>query len=342
MGCAESGLQGIPARAGLHVRCLAGPRGPGDVGRPQAGRRGLRNGARLDGERATRQPVGHPSDLVRRPRGVGAGTGVPRPSVPALRPTRRIDGRGSGRSDGIRAGLVLLLPGLVGRMAHRLRRHPHRELRRHRRPRLMVAGAAFGWDRGVGRICLGSRAVTGLTGSRVEARGWGWRHAGRRQYAVRELDLVIEPGERVLLLGASGAGKSTLLLALAGLLDPANAGEAEGSLTVDGLDPRDARDRIGLVLQDPETQLVMARSGDDVAFGPENHAVPPKAIWPRVDAALAAVRFPYGRDRRTDWLSGGEQQRLALAGVLALSPRLLLLDEPTANLDPAGAGLVRE
>ena len=145
-----------------------------------------------------------------------------------------------------------------------------------------------------------------------------------------------------MLLGASGAGKSTLLLALAGLLDPANAGEAEGSLTVDGLDPRDARDRIGLVLQDPETQLVMARSGDDVAFGPENHAVPPKAIWPRVDAALAAVRFPYGRDRRTDWLSGGEQQRLALAGVLALSPRLLLLDEPTANLDPAGAGLVRE
>jgi energy-coupling factor transporter ATP-binding protein EcfA2 len=154
--------------------------------------------------------------------------------------------------------------------------------------------------------------------------------------------LVIEPGERVLLLGASGAGKSTLLLALAGLFDPANAGEAEGSLTVDGLDPRDARDRIGLVLQDPETQLVMARSGDDVAFGPENHAVPPKAIWPRVDAALAAVCFPYGRDRRTDWLSGGEQQRLALAGVLALSPRLLLLDEPTANLDPAGAGLVRE
>ena len=142
-----------------------------------------------------------------------------------------------------------------------------------------------------------------------------------------------------MLLGASGAGKSTLLLALAGLLDPANAGEAEGSLTVDGLDPRDARDRIGLVLQDPETQLVMARSGDDVAFGPENHAVPPKAIWPRVDAALAAVRFPYGRDRRTDWLSGGEQQKLALARAWALEPEVLFLDEPTANLDP---GATRE
>jgi energy-coupling factor transport system ATP-binding protein len=153
---------------------------------------------------------------------------------------------------------------------------------------------------------------------------------------------MVEPGDRVLLLGASGAGKSTLLLALAGLLDPAHAGDTEGTLTVDGLDPRAARDRTGLVLQDPETQLVMAHAGDDVAFGPENRAVPRADIWPLVEESLAAVGFPYPRDRRTDQLSGGEQQRLALAGVLALSPRLLLLDEPTANLDPLGAGLVRE
>jgi energy-coupling factor transporter ATP-binding protein EcfA2 len=144
------------------------------------------------------------------------------------------------------------------------------------------------------------------------------------------------------LLGASGAGKSTLLLALAGLLDPEHAGDGEGALTVDGLDPRDARDRTGLVLQDPETQLIMARAGDDVAFGPENRAVSAAQIWPLVDASLSAIGFPYGRDRRTDQLSCGEQQRLALAGVLALSPRLLLLDEPTANLDPVGAALVRE
>ena len=96
------------------------------------------------------------------------------------------------------------------------------------------------------------------------------------------------------------------------------------------------------MFQDPETQLVMPRSGDDVAFGLENRCVPSERIWPQVHAALAAVAFPYPGDRRTDALSGGEKQRLALAGVLALGPRLLLLDEPTANLDPDGAAQVRE
>jgi energy-coupling factor transporter ATP-binding protein EcfA2 len=177
--------------------------------------------------------------------------------------------------------------------------------------------------------------------ARVELRGWGWRHAGRRDWALRGVDLLVEPGERVLLLGPSGAGKSTLLTALAGLHDPETAGESEGLLVVDGQSARDVRQRTGLVLQDPETQLVMARAGDDVAFGLENRAVPPEQIWPRVDEALAVVGFGYDRDRPTASLSGGEKQRLAIAGVLALRPGLLLLDEPTANLDPAGADLVR-
>ncbi|WDZ84768.1 ABC transporter ATP-binding protein [Micromonospora cathayae] len=174
----------------------------------------------------------------------------------------------------------------------------------------------------------------------VTVRGFGWRHAGRRAWAVRGVDLRIERGERVLLLGASGAGKSTLLAALAGLL-PEDSGEREGRIEIDGRDPRTARDRVGMVFQDPESQLVMARCGDDVAFGLENRGVPADRIWPRVDEALARVGFPYGRDRPTAALSGGEQQRLALAGALALRPGLLLLDEPTANLDPAGADLVR-
>jgi energy-coupling factor transporter ATP-binding protein EcfA2 len=130
-------------------------------------------------------------------------------------------------------------------------------------------------------------------------------------------------------------------MALAGLLDR-HAGDQEGSLTVDERPPQVARDASGLVFQDPQSQLVMARAGDDVAFGLENRCLPSDAIWPRVDAAMQAVGFPYGRERPTDALSGGEQQRLAIAGIIALRPGLLLLDEPTANLDPPGAAAVRE
>jgi len=167
----------------------------------------------------------------------------------------------------------------------------------------------------------------------IKLDGFGWRHAGRRAWAVRGIDLRIERGERVLLLGPSGAGKSTLLHALAGLL-PTDSGESEGSLTVDG--------RAGIVFQDPQSQLVMSRSGDEVAFGLENLGVSRERIWPRVAEVLAQVRFRYGLDRRTERLSGGEQQRLVLAATLAPHTDLLLLDEPTANLDPAGAAIVRE
>ena len=175
----------------------------------------------------------------------------------------------------------------------------------------------------------------------MELRGFGWRHAGRRAWAVRGVDLRLGRGERVLLLGPSGAGKSTLLAALAGLLAE-DSGEQEGTITVGGVDARSARREVGIVFQDPETNLVMARAGDDVAFGLENRGVPRVEIWSRVDAALAATGFGYPRDRSTAALSGGEQQRLALAGAIALAPSVLLLDEPTANLDPAGAALVRD
>jgi energy-coupling factor transport system ATP-binding protein len=167
----------------------------------------------------------------------------------------------------------------------------------------------------------------------IELTGFGWRYAGRRAWAVRRVDLRIERGERVLLLGLSGAGKSTLLAALAGLLTE-ESGEREGEVRVDG--------QAGVLFQDPQTQLVMARCGDDVAFGPENLGVPAEKIWPRVRAALDAVGFGYPSDHSTHALSGGEQQRLALAGVLALEPSVLLLDEPTASLDPPGAALIRD
>ncbi len=170
--------------------------------------------------------------------------------------------------------------------------------------------------------------------------GWGLRYASRLAWAARDVDLTVAPGERVLLTGASGAGKSTLLHALAGLIGP-DEGEQLGTMTVGGQEPGRARSGTAVVFQDPQAQLVMTRAGDDVAFGLENAGLPPERIWPAVDAALAAVGFPYGRDRPTAALSGGQQQRLVLAGALAGRPGLLLLDEPTAQLDPDGAALVR-
>lgn len=176
----------------------------------------------------------------------------------------------------------------------------------------------------------------------VAARGWGWRHAGRRRWAVSGLDLDISLGERVLLLGASGSGKSTLLRGLAGVLGGDEDGEQSGALTVGGLPAEQARGRAGLVLQDPDAQVILARVGDDVAFGCENLGVPQDEIWPRVRAALDAVGLDVALDRSTSALSGGQKQRLALAGALAMRPGLLLLDEPTANLDPAGVVEVRD
>lgn len=170
-------------------------------------------------------------------------------------------------------------------------------------------------------------------GARITALDWGYGYPGRATNALTGVSFTIEPGELVVLMGASGSGKSTLLAALAATLPE---GRESGALTVAPDSPGSAVS-VGLVQQEPEGNIVMERIGDDVAFPLESEAVPPARIWPRVAAALAEVDLRVPADRETSRLSGGQQQLLAVAAASAGRPDLLLLDEPTANLDPRAA-----
>lgn len=200
-----------------------------------------------------------------------------------------------------------------------------------------------------------------FSAAQLRFENWGYRHASRKAFAVRGLNLTIEAGQRVLLLGASGIGKSTILEGAAGLIgsdiilksdsndknsnssshnvlvEDEDGGVSEGAVFVDDVPVNKARGRVGLVLQDPEAQAIFQRLGDNVAFGPENMNVPRKEIWNIVDESLKEVGLDgLQLHRSTAHLSGGQMQRLALAGALAMKPSVLLLDEPTANLDPDG------
>ena len=159
---------------------------------------------------------------------------------------------------------------------------------------------------------------------------------------LTDLTLRIAAGERVLLVGPSGSGKSTVLRAVAGLLLTADAGDLTGTVLVDGVAPGGAAGSVGLVLQDPGSAVVASSVERDVAFGLENLGVPRNVMAAPVAAALAEVGLEHLAAASPLSLSGGEQQRLALAGALAMSPRVLLLDEPTAMLDPANAASVRQ
>ncbi|HEV3408556.1 MAG TPA: ABC transporter ATP-binding protein [Gaiellaceae bacterium] len=177
----------------------------------------------------------------------------------------------------------------------------------------------------------------------AEIRGLSYSYPQVAVPALREVSLAIEAGERVALLGASGSGKSTLLRALAALVPHFHGGRLEGRVEVAGLDTRRARPAelagtVATVFQDPEDQVVMARVANEVAFGLENLGVAPAAMPARIATALGAVGAGHLVERPTAELSAGELQRVCLAAALALEPRLLLLDEPTSELDPGGAG----
>lgn len=176
----------------------------------------------------------------------------------------------------------------------------------------------------------------------MQCTGLSVTYFGSERPAIRDLDLTLARGEAVLLLGPSGSGKSTLGLTLSGLIPNSLGADVAGNIVLydrDG-DPVAAQAltrHVGLVFQDAESQFVLGRVGEEVAFGLENRRVAPVEMPPRIASALARAGLSVAIDMPIDWLSGGQKQRLAIASVLVTDPDLLVLDEPTANLDPAAA-----
>ncbi len=174
----------------------------------------------------------------------------------------------------------------------------------------------------------------------IQVKDVSFRYEGEDESAAPVLDhvsLEIEAGSFVVILGHNGSGKSTLAKHLNGILVP-----DEGEVLVDGMDTKDddklldIRRTVGMVFQNPDNQMVASVVEDDVAFAPENLGVPPDEIRARVDEALKLVGMYEFRDRAPHLLSGGQKQRVAIAGVIAMRPRCIVLDEPTAMLDPGG------
>lgn len=155
--------------------------------------------------------------------------------------------------------------------------------------------------------------------------------------AIDEVSLDIEPGQFIAILGHNGSGKSTLAKHMNALLVP-----SDGTMWVDGMDTKedehlwDVRQSAGMVFQNPDNQIIGTVVEEDVGFGPENLGVPTEEIWKRVEDSLKAVGMIEYRHHSPNKLSGGQKQRVAIAGVMAMRPKCIVLDEPTAMLDPNG------
>jgi len=169
-----------------------------------------------------------------------------------------------------------------------------------------------------------------------------FRYRDRKGAAIEAISFESKPGEILLIAGASGCGKTTLIRCINGLIPRSYKGELDGRVLIHGEETKDwtlaqISQKIGTVLQDPERQILGTKVLNEVAFGLENLTLPREEIIARVDEALGFLKISHLRDRETFHLSGGEKQKVALAGVLAMRPSILLLDEPLASLDPASA-----
>jgi len=157
------------------------------------------------------------------------------------------------------------------------------------------------------------------------------------QQAVKNISLEIQKGEFLVILGHNGSGKSTLAKLMNGLIIPSSGDvEVMGMNTKDEENIWNIREKAGMVFQNPDNQIVATIVEEDVAFGPENLGIPPKEIRERVDKALEVVEMVEYKSHAPHLLSGGQKQRVAIAGILAMNPDCIILDEPTAMLDPTG------
>ncbi len=169
-----------------------------------------------------------------------------------------------------------------------------------------------------------------------------FQYRTRPEKAIQNISFELRPGEMLLIAGSSGCGKTTLARCINGLIPRSYGGKREGKVLLYGKDVAEMQiaevaQEVGTLLQDPERQIVASNVYNEIAFGPENLGLPREEIWERVEAAIKRLGIEYLRDRETFNLSGGEKQKVALAGLLAMNPSILLLDEPLASLDPASA-----
>lgn len=173
----------------------------------------------------------------------------------------------------------------------------------------------------------------------IEVKNVGFQYAKseERESALKQISFSVEKGEFISLVGKNGCGKSTLAKLLNGLFEP-----SEGTVSVSGVDTSnedtifEVRSKAGMVFQNPDNQMIASIVEDDIAFGPENLGVPREEIVERVEGALESVGMSEYHDKTPTKLSGGQKQRIAIAGVLAIRPRVLVLDEATSMLDPQG------
>lgn len=177
--------------------------------------------------------------------------------------------------------------------------------------------------------------VSAANPARLRVQGLRYAYAGAAP-VLDELDLEVAAGERVAILGPNGSGKTTFALHLNGLLTPQSGVVEIGGVPISPESLNDIRRIVGMVFQDPDDQLFMHTVGDDVAFGPANLGVPPEQLSGVVDDALDAVGAAGLTHRTPHHLSGGEKRRVSIATVLAMHPQVLVMDEPTAGLDPVG------